>query len=80
MKKSLILFLISLLCLSAVFPCISEAAGQRPEVTEFKGLNATLKYIKENRPRQLNIGHVSYKPQNLKKLLDAMPAGSQLFF
>ena len=80
MKKSLILFLISLLCLSAVFPCISEAAGQRPEVTEFKGLNATLKYIKDNRPLQLNIGHVSYKPQNLKKLLDAMPAGSQLFF
>ena len=70
-----------ILCLAAavLLACLSVSAAADPEV-RFKSFNDVMKYIKENQPKDLDIGSVRIKPTELEKIADALQEGGTLRF
>lgn len=59
---------------------LAAAASAGAEQVSLKTVQKALDYVRKNQPAELDLGEVKMKPQELKKIRDAMPAGGVLHF
>ena len=57
-----------------------SACAAGAEQVKLKTVEKALDYVKKNQPAELDLGEIKMKPQELKKIRDAMPEGAVLHF
>ena len=65
-----------LLAVLLIFLC----AGAAADGPAFNSYDAALKYVRENRPQELDVGKVLWQPADLLKLKEEMGSGAALYF
>ena len=55
-------------------------AGAAADGPAFNSYDAALKYVRENRPQELDVGKVLWQPADLLKLKEEMGSGAALYF
>ena len=73
-------FCIVLTLIFCLLGAAAALAADTPEVMTFKSVSAAVQYVKENKPAQLNLGKVKYKPTELLSIKNAMPKKGKLYF